>query len=113
MRVLIALLLLSGIAYAGQTAIRDATVTAIPANYADAGSELMSGVRANSICCENRTGADIYICLRANGAAACGDDWRYANGTGTCLDMHALANKVFMRGVSGVVNTGYFQCRVW
>jgi hypothetical protein len=107
-------LFISAIAYAGvQPVIRDASVTAIPSTYAGTDGLLMSGVEANKICCINHTGSAIGLCLRANGAAACGDDWYLEDADGFCFDEHPLANSVFIRGWGGAVSSGIFACRVW
>ena len=115
MKLLILSLFISSVAFGAYSNVRDATSTAIPAAYTTAGAELLTGVRANHMCCQNFTGAPIGVCMSASGAAACTDDWYIASasGSGFCFDFHALANSIFVKGWSGVVNTGIFQCRAW
>ena len=102
-------------AFAGQSEIRYSGVTSIPNAYTGTNGELLSGVRANHICCQNFTGTAIGICMSASGASACSDDWYYdsAVGSGQCFDFHALATSIFIRSWGAPIGSGIFQCRVW
>ena len=107
-------MLFSQIAYAGmQTVIRDASATNITTGYADSDNDILTGVSANNICCVNHLGSTIRLCLRANGAAACGDDWYMEDGDAFCFTDHPLANTVFIKSESGTISSGIFQCKVW
>ena len=95
------------------TEIRDCSVTNIPAAYASAGGQLISSMQANNICCINKTGSTLRLCFRANGAAACGDDWYLENGDGFCFEKHMLANSLFAKGESGAITSGILACHTW
>lgn len=100
-------------ALGNQSEVRDASVTNFPDAYSGANAELLSNIRANRICCQNWTGSAAGICLRANTAAACDDDWYLPDKGNFCFDDHPLPSSVFVRGWSAAITSGIFQCRVW
>ena len=112
--ILFLLLFVTAVALGGaQTVVRDASVTNIPSAYTGTDGELISSVNANSICCSNHTGSALGVCVSADDAANCNDDWYLVNNAGFCFDNHPLASSVFVKGWSGTVNSGVLVCRVW
>ena len=95
------------------TEVRDASSTNIPAAYTDSGAELINNMKANNLCCINKTGSTLRLCFRSNSASACGDDWYLEDGDGFCFEDHMLASNLYAKGDSGVISSGVLACHAW